>query len=152
MSQKSVDGRKAEAKESSKPKLVRDSFTMPKADYALIEALKVKAIEAKRPAKKSELLRAGLYALNGLAGGALVQALEALTPLKAGRPKKEDAMVPKAPAKPEIQVQAKAAAPAKPARKAATGPALKLARKAAATPAARKATAKAAPATRRRAA
>jgi len=71
-----------------KAKLVRDSFTMPQADFALIGALKERAIGFKRPAKKSELLRAGLQALAGLNDTALKAALDALAPLKPGRPKK----------------------------------------------------------------
>lgn len=73
-----------------KAKLVRDSFTMPQADFALIGALKDRAIGFKRPAKKSELLRAGLQALAGLNDTALKAALDALAPLKPGRPKKGD--------------------------------------------------------------
>jgi hypothetical protein len=61
---------------------------MPEADFKLIASLKARALDAKRPAKKSELLRAGLHALEGLGATALVAALERLTPLKAGRPKK----------------------------------------------------------------
>lgn len=72
----------------AKAKLVRDSFTMPQADFALIGALKERAIGFKRPAKKSELLRAGLQALAGLNDTALKAALDALAPLKPGRPKK----------------------------------------------------------------
>ena len=48
----------------AKAKLVRDSFTMPQADFELIAALKARAIEFRRPAKKSQLLRAGLQALH----------------------------------------------------------------------------------------
>ncbi len=73
-----------------KAKLVRDSFTMPQTDFALIGALKERAIGFKRPAKKSELLRAGLQALAGLNDTALKAALDALAPLKPGRPKKGD--------------------------------------------------------------
>ena len=81
----------AAAKEPKvKAKLVRDSFTMPQADFALIGALKERAIGFKRPAKKSELLRAGLQALAGLNDTALKAALDALAPLKPGRPKKGD--------------------------------------------------------------
>lgn len=72
-----------------KARLVRDSFTMPQADFDLIAALKARAIEFKRPAKKSELLRAGLQALSGLNDSALRAALDALAPLKPGRPKKD---------------------------------------------------------------
>jgi hypothetical protein len=71
-----------------KPKLVRDSFTMPQADFALVALLKERALDFKRPTKKSELLRAGLHALAALDNAALRSALEALAPLKPGRPKK----------------------------------------------------------------
>lgn len=73
----------------SKKKLkpVRDSFTMPAADFALIGQMKARALEMKRPAKKSELLRAGLRVLSALSDKALIQALEQLEPVKPGRPK-----------------------------------------------------------------
>ncbi len=71
-----------------KQKPVRDSFTMPKADFALIDALKDRAIGFKRPTRKSELLRAGLHALMALPDDGFQQALGQLTPLKTGRPKK----------------------------------------------------------------
>ncbi len=73
-----------------KAKLVRDSFTMPQSDFALIAVLKERALGFKRPTKKSELLRAGLQALAGLNSTSLQAALNALTPLKPGRPKKAD--------------------------------------------------------------
>jgi hypothetical protein len=69
-------------------KLVRDSFTMPATDFALIATLKARALSTQREAKKSELLRAGLHALATLAPAALVKALDALAPIKVGRPKK----------------------------------------------------------------
>ena len=50
----------------AKAKLVRDSFTMPQQDFGLIAVLKERALGFKRPAKKSELLRAGLHALQRL--------------------------------------------------------------------------------------
>lgn len=68
--------------------LVRDGFTMPESDFALIATLKARALAAQREAKKSELLRAGLQALAALDGAALVQALNRLEPVKTGRPKK----------------------------------------------------------------
>lgn len=74
----------------AKQKLVRDSFTMPSADFGLIHALKERALNFKRPAKKSELLRAGLHALSALTDAKLKTALDSLAPLKAGRPKKGD--------------------------------------------------------------
>jgi hypothetical protein len=70
-------------------KPVRDSFTMPEADFALIATLKARALAAKRETKKSELLRAGLHALAALDTRALVVALGQLDPVKVGRPKRE---------------------------------------------------------------
>ncbi len=74
--------------ERGKEKLVRDSFTMPRADFALIEQLKARALAFQRPAKKSELLRAGLQALAALSDKALKSRLDALPQLKTGRPRK----------------------------------------------------------------
>lgn len=71
-----------------KPKLVRDSFTMPKAEYAVIEQLKRRASVLERPAKKSELLRAGIKALSALSDAALLAALQAVPTIKTGRPKR----------------------------------------------------------------
>lgn len=75
------------AQPPKKDKLIRDSFTLPREDFELIAALKDRALDFKRPTKKSELLRAGLQALAKLDPSALHAALEALRPLKAGRPK-----------------------------------------------------------------
>lgn len=72
----------------ARPKLVRDSFTMPESDFALIDLLKARALGARRAAKKSELLRAGLQALAALDAKALAQALDRLETVKTGRPKK----------------------------------------------------------------
>jgi hypothetical protein len=74
----------------AKAKLVRDSFTMPAADFALIALLKDRALVFQRPAKKSELLRAGLQVLQALDDSKLRKALDALVPLKPGRPKRGD--------------------------------------------------------------
>lgn len=80
------------AKPAKVPKLrrkpVRDSFTMPEADFALIATLKARALAGQRETKKSELLRAGLHALATLDRATLVSALGALEPVKIGRPKK----------------------------------------------------------------
>lgn len=68
--------------------MVRDSFTMPQAEYALIAALKARTLQGGRHAKKSELLRAGLQLLSQLDDAALSKTLDALPPIKVGRPKK----------------------------------------------------------------
>jgi hypothetical protein len=71
-----------------RPRLVRDGFTMPEADFSLIGTLKARALAAAHPAKKSELLRAGLQALSAMDTPALVAALARLEPVKTGRPRK----------------------------------------------------------------
>ncbi|APW38073.1 hypothetical protein RD110_13440 [Rhodoferax koreense] len=74
-----------------KPKLVRDSFTIPKAEYLVLEALKQRAMQLAHPAKKSELLRAGIKALAAMADADLRNALQAVPAIKTGRPAAEKA-------------------------------------------------------------
>ncbi|NDH50879.1 MAG: hypothetical protein EBY24_02625 [Betaproteobacteria bacterium] len=71
-----------------KPKLVRDSFTIPKAEYSVLDELKQRAARAGSPAKKSELLRAGVKLLAAMNDDALVAALLAVPAIKTGRPTK----------------------------------------------------------------
>jgi hypothetical protein len=61
---------------------------MTEADFALIATLKSRALGAKRAAKKSELVRAGLRVLGALDAKALVAALDRLEAIKTGRPRK----------------------------------------------------------------
>ena len=61
---------------------------MPQPDFDLIDMLKARALMARRAAKKSELLRAGLHALAALPPARLIELLSGLTAVKTGRPKK----------------------------------------------------------------
>lgn len=70
-----------------KAKLVRDSFTIPKSEYVVLEGLKVRAANLTRPAKKSELLRAGIAVLKAMSDTAFLAALSGVPSLKTGRPK-----------------------------------------------------------------
>ena len=79
---------KKEKKSGSKEKVVRDSFTMPKSDYAKIAELKQVCLKMGRPVKKSELLRAGLHALGKLSALNLKKAIVQMELIKTGRPKK----------------------------------------------------------------
>lgn len=72
---------------AKKPKLVRDSFTIPKSEYAVLDELKLRAAKLAHPIKKSELLRAGIKALTGMTDKALLEALQAVPAIKTGRPK-----------------------------------------------------------------
>jgi hypothetical protein len=79
------------ASRSTEPKLklVRDSFTIPKVEYVVLESLKMRAAKLGRPSKKSEVLRAGVRALSLMSDKALLSALSAVPSLKTGRPKGE---------------------------------------------------------------
>lgn len=71
-----------------KPKLVRDSFTMPEAEYAVLGEVKKACLKAGIEVKKSELLRVGVALIRQLDTARLQEILAALPALKAGRPKK----------------------------------------------------------------
>jgi hypothetical protein len=77
------------AKRVKKEKVVRDSFTMPKSDYAKIAILKQKCIDAGVSVKKSELLRAGLLLLASAPSKRLLAAVSAVEAVKTGRPAKQ---------------------------------------------------------------
>ncbi|WP_213307844.1 hypothetical protein [Paraburkholderia sacchari] len=80
----------AKAKRAKKDKVIRDSFTMPKADYERIAQLKRKCLEAGVAVKKSEILRAGLQLLDSASSKRLVAAISALEAVKTGRPAKSE--------------------------------------------------------------
>ncbi len=71
-----------------KHKLVRDSFTIPRSEYQVLDAVKQRLVQLARPAKKSELLRAGIKLLAALPDEALIAALAAVPSIKTGRPGK----------------------------------------------------------------
>jgi hypothetical protein len=117
---------------SKKIKLVRDSFSLPKAEYASIDTLKKRAMTMGVSVKKSELLRAGLMWLNGASDSALKAALTAVPTLKTGRPAAETPKkaatkpVAKTSAKPAAKAPVKAAPRKAPvAKKAAAKPVVK---------------------------
>lgn len=72
-----------------KSKLVRDSFTIPKDEYLVVDLLKQRTAQLGHPAKKSELLRAGIKLLAGLSDAALRKAVLAVPAIKTGRPRAE---------------------------------------------------------------
>ena len=66
---------------------MRDSFTMPKDEYEVIDALKRRALGLEKQVRKSELLRAGIQALAAMNDRAFLKALSEVPTLKTGRPK-----------------------------------------------------------------
>lgn len=86
-STKTANGAKTvKVEKQKKPKLVRDSFTIPKLEYVVLEALKQRATKLTRSVKKSELLRAGIKALAALSDAAFLSALDKVPTIKTGRP------------------------------------------------------------------
>ena len=77
----------AKAPKVKKPKLVRDSFTIPKAEYEVIHTLKTRGQKLGHAVKKSELLRAGIKLLATLNDAAFKAALLQVPVIKTGRPK-----------------------------------------------------------------
>ncbi|MET3131257.1 hypothetical protein AAKU55_001516 [Oxalobacteraceae bacterium GrIS 1.11] len=71
-----------------KPKLVRDSFTMPEVEYAVLGQVKKACLKAGFEIKKSELLRIGVALISQIDLATLQSVLAALPQLKTGRPKK----------------------------------------------------------------
>ena len=71
----------------AKHKLVRDSFTIPKDEYQVLDALKRRVLGLEQHVRKSELLRAGIQVLSAMNDKALLKALNAVPTLKTGRPK-----------------------------------------------------------------
>lgn len=82
-----LSGTKAQDK-PKKAKLVRDSFTIPKLEYATIADVKARALTLGREVRKSEVIRAGLAALKNLSEEALAKLLAGVPKIKTGRPKK----------------------------------------------------------------
>ena len=74
------------AVKAKKPKLVRDSFTIPKVEFIVLEELKQRAAKLTRPVKKSELIRAGIKALAALSSADFLTALNRVPTIKTGRP------------------------------------------------------------------
>ena len=72
-----------------KVKMERDSFTMPKSEYAQFGVLKERLLKLGQPAKKSELLRAGIMQLTAMTDAALKAAMTKVPTIKTGRPNKK---------------------------------------------------------------
>ena len=77
---------KAAPAPAARPHLVRDSFTMPEQEYAVLAAVKQACLKAGFEVKKSELLRIGVALLGQLDTASLRAVLDSLPHLKTGRP------------------------------------------------------------------
>ncbi len=78
---------KAKPAEEKKPKVIRDSFTLPADDYAMLSQLKQACLKDGVHVKKSELVRAGLRVLVRLDSAQLLAEIASIEKIKTGRPK-----------------------------------------------------------------
>jgi hypothetical protein len=86
---RAADVARPEAAAQARPTLVRDSFTMPEQEYAVLGAVKQACLKAGFEVKKSELLRIGVALLGQLDVASLRAVLGGLPQLKTGRPPSE---------------------------------------------------------------
>lgn len=84
-----VKTKPAKVEKTPKLKMERDSFTMPKVEYAQFAVLKERLIKLGKPAKKSELLRAGIMQLTAMTDAALKATMTKVPTIKTGRPNKK---------------------------------------------------------------
>ena len=68
-------------------KVIRDTFTMPPEDHALLDKLKARALAMGQAITKSEFVRAGLRALCTMPESDFKRAIEQVEKIKPGRPK-----------------------------------------------------------------
>ncbi|ACT48525.1 hypothetical protein [Methylotenera mobilis] len=87
--EKTAEKNKVAKEKTPKLKMERDSFTMPKTEYAQFSVLKERLTKLGQPAKKSELLRAGIMQLSAMTDAALKAAMGKVPAIKTGRPKKK---------------------------------------------------------------
>lgn len=83
-----MDHAPAKPVKARKVPMVRGSFAVPRAEYALLSEMKLRADRLASPAKKKALLRAGIQALAALPDADFLAALRALPKVKAARPAK----------------------------------------------------------------
>jgi hypothetical protein len=73
--------------EKANSKVIRDSFSMIENDYALIATLKARCLKLGLSVNKSQILRAGLNALDGMSDKNLTDSIKNLAEVKTGRPR-----------------------------------------------------------------
>lgn len=74
------------------PTVIRDTFSLPPTDYALLEQLRTRAISLGQVINKSEFVRAGLRALIDMPEPEFSQAIVKIEKIKLGRPKPKKIM------------------------------------------------------------
>ena len=75
-------------KPKNRKRVIRDSFTLPTDDYELITTIRERCLDNRSTINKSEVIRAGLHALNEMSDEELLAVVDSLTKIKTGRPGK----------------------------------------------------------------
>jgi hypothetical protein len=78
------DARQPQAPEQQR--VIRDSFTLPANDYAILAMLRERGLKSGVHATKSELVRAGLHMLLDADEGHFLAVIQRLEKVKTGRP------------------------------------------------------------------
>lgn len=74
--------------EAAEPvRVIRDTFTMPPDDHALLDKLRARALANGQIVNKSELVRAGLRTLHGFSEADFRKVIAQVEKVKPGRPK-----------------------------------------------------------------
>jgi hypothetical protein len=87
---KSLARKKPARKMSKADRVLRDSFTMPSSDYALIARIRQRCMKLGIGVNKSEILRIGLQALDAMNEKQLDAVVKGLSRVKPGRPTNVD--------------------------------------------------------------
>ncbi len=77
--------RGAKRQDAANGYVVRDTFSMPTQDYSVIEVIRIRLAREGYICSKSEVIRAGLLALNSMPGGELVERISVVEKIKMGR-------------------------------------------------------------------
>jgi len=80
-----ADGAGGAGNRAAVPKVIRDGFSMPPDDYALIQKTMDRALDHRMVAQKVQVLRAGLRALDRMDDAELIRLLADVEPVKSGR-------------------------------------------------------------------
>lgn len=70
-------------------KVKRDTFTFPESDYQKLVTLKKQCLRAGVEVTKSEIIRAGLHALEKLTEIQLIETVKGVEKIKTGKPKQD---------------------------------------------------------------
>ena len=75
-------------------KLIREKFTLPEGEHQVIALLKERAARISHPARKSEIVRAGLKALQSMSDRSLARLLGTIPKLKPAKSAKAEKILP----------------------------------------------------------